>query len=182
MKAPYKGQDMVVGLTSCWADNLKWCIQVCRASLCHWWRNKVHGYEWISRTVPWVMASHSVTHMNLACTGSPKKKKSWFLTIILMCMLVANSIWLEKDVANNYDWVLFLPLGSPLQLKYQCILYLFRCTINPGENEAVVRYALDTYSCLSLIDQVWWHLSNLFLCGLCSIGGCHIYMSKYTDI
>ncbi|KAM1359015.1 hypothetical protein ACFX2F_046051 [Malus domestica] len=27
------------------------------------------------------------------------------------------------------------------------------CTINPGENEAVVRYALDTYKLLSLAPQ-----------------------------
>lgn len=29
-----------------------------------------------------------------------------------------------------------------------------RCTINPGENEALVRYALDTYTFLSLASQV----------------------------
>lgn len=33
------------------------------------------------------------------------------------------------------------------------ILVYSTCTINPGENEAVVRYALDTYSCLSLVPQ-----------------------------
>lgn len=31
---------------------------------------------------------------------------------------------------------------------------LNRCTINPGENEAVVRYALDKYKFLSLSAQV----------------------------
>ncbi|KAM1113173.1 hypothetical protein ACFX13_046815 [Malus domestica] len=30
---------------------------------------------------------------------------------------------------------------------------LIECTINPGENEAVVRYALDTYKLLSLAPQ-----------------------------
>lgn len=33
------------------------------------------------------------------------------------------------------------------------IIVYSTCTINPGENEAVVRYALDTYSCLSLVPQ-----------------------------
>lgn len=28
------------------------------------------------------------------------------------------------------------------------------CTLNPGENEALVRYALDTYPCLRLVPQV----------------------------
>jgi 16S rRNA C967 or C1407 C5-methylase (RsmB/RsmF family) len=28
------------------------------------------------------------------------------------------------------------------------------CTINPGENEALVRYALNTYPCLRLVPQV----------------------------
>lgn len=30
----------------------------------------------------------------------------------------------------------------------------FRCTINPGENEALVQYALDKYEFLSLAAQV----------------------------
>lgn len=30
----------------------------------------------------------------------------------------------------------------------------YRCTINPGENEALVRYALDKYKFLSLASQV----------------------------
>ena len=36
-----------------------------------------------------------------------------------------------------------------------CLFFLLcRCTINPGENEALVRYALDTYKFLSLVSQV----------------------------
>ncbi|KAL6506784.1 rRNA (cytosine-C(5))-methyltransferase nop2c [Orobanche hederae] len=41
-----------------------------------------------------------------------------------------------------------------------------RCTINPGENEALVRYALDTYKFLSLASQ------NPKIGGPGLIGGC----------
>ncbi|KAJ4839347.1 rRNA (cytosine-C(5))-methyltransferase nop2c [Turnera subulata] len=34
-----------------------------------------------------------------------------------------------------------------------CLSLFFLCTINPGENEALVRYALDTYKFLSLAQQ-----------------------------
>lgn len=42
-------------------------------------------------------------------------------------------------------------------------IWIVRCTINPGENEALVRYALDTYKFLSLVLQVRFQILLSFV-------------------
>lgn len=50
-----------------------------------------------------------------------------------------------------------------------------RCTINPGENEGLVRYALDTYKFLSLAQQVSSLIDLYFLHNVN-----HIMFLKFT--
>lgn len=49
------------------------------------------------------------------------------------------------------------------------------CTINPGENEALVRYALDTYKFLSLVSQ------HPKVGGPGIVGSCELYNKTYTE-
>ncbi|CAA7401996.1 unnamed protein product [Spirodela intermedia] len=49
------------------------------------------------------------------------------------------------------------------------------CTINPGENEALVRYALDTYKFLSLAPQ------HPRIGGPGLVGGCELFNGKFTE-
>ncbi|XP_039816316.1 rRNA (cytosine-C(5))-methyltransferase NOP2C-like isoform X7 [Panicum virgatum] len=49
------------------------------------------------------------------------------------------------------------------------------CTINPGENEALVRYALDTYKFLSLVSQ----LPKVGGPGI--VGSCELFNKTYTE-
>ncbi|KAL5989974.1 hypothetical protein ACLOJK_010869 [Asimina triloba] len=49
------------------------------------------------------------------------------------------------------------------------------CTINPGENEALVRYALDTYKFLSLAQQ------HPRIGGPGLVGQCELFDGKYTE-
>lgn len=50
------------------------------------------------------------------------------------------------------------------------------CTINPGENEALVRYALDTYKFLSLASQ------NPRIGGPGLVGKCKLFGGKHTEV
>ncbi|PVH36791.1 hypothetical protein PAHAL_6G169100 [Panicum hallii] len=49
------------------------------------------------------------------------------------------------------------------------------CTINPGENEALVRYALDTYKFLSLVSQ------HPKVGGPGIVGSCELFNKTYTE-
>uniref|UniRef100_A0A0A9G470 SAM-dependent MTase RsmB/NOP-type domain-containing protein n=1 Tax=Arundo donax TaxID=35708 RepID=A0A0A9G470_ARUDO len=49
------------------------------------------------------------------------------------------------------------------------------CTINPGENEALVRYALDTYKFLSLVSQ------HPKIGGPGIVGSCELFNKTYTE-
>ncbi|WOL14543.1 methyltransferase NSUN6 isoform X1 [Canna indica] len=49
------------------------------------------------------------------------------------------------------------------------------CTINPGENEALVRYALDKYKCLSLVSQ------QPKIGGPGVIGRCDLFERKFSE-
>ncbi|PWZ27842.1 putative methyltransferase NSUN6 [Zea mays] len=64
------------------------------------------------------------------------------------------------------------------------------CTINPGENEALVRYALDTYKFLSLVSQASSIICNIFLLdngsypkvgGPGIVGSCELFNKTYTE-
>ncbi|XP_058095316.1 rRNA (cytosine-C(5))-methyltransferase NOP2C isoform X2 [Magnolia sinica] len=55
------------------------------------------------------------------------------------------------------------------------IIVYSTCTINPGENEALVRYALDTYKFLSLAPQ------HPRIGGPGLVGHCELFDGKYTD-
>jgi hypothetical protein len=45
-------------------------------------------------------------------------------------------------------------LNVIMSKMFTLLVGIVRCTINPGENEALVRYALDKYKFLSLVQQV----------------------------
>jgi hypothetical protein len=82
----------------------------------------------------------------------------WWKTLIFNCSCSIDGR--TCIIILSRIWMSFMPIYRVDDIQFKCYrLYLgsfhfSRCTINPGENEGLVRYALDTYKFLSLGSQV----------------------------
>lgn len=87
------------------------------------------------------------------CSASSPRWSSGVFNVSRYAFSYSNCISSIAWWVSKYK-VCFCPVSSYPWTKTSNVVSLSRCTINPGENEAVVRYALDTYKFLSLAPQV----------------------------
>lgn len=80
-------------------------------------------------------------------------------------LLVSNALLCERHSVYSViiGVIMFIVCVTLIMSEMFTLFWIVRCTINPGENEALVRYALDTYKFLSLVQQVRFQILLSFV-------------------